>query len=57
MGQGGWLGREWEMTSLGRLLPSLQGIRPAFVILLASVPTALKSKGFWQDIPVQHHCF
>ena len=38
MGQGVWLGREREMTSLGRLLPSLQRIKLAFVVLLASVP-------------------
>lgn len=46
MRQGGWLGREWEMTSLGRLLPGLKGIKLAFVIFLASVPTALKYKSF-----------
>lgn len=55
MGQRGWLW-EWEMTSLGRLLPGLQGIKLAFVTLLASVPRALKYKGFWQGIPGQHYC-
>lgn len=44
------------MTSLGRLLRSLQGIKHVFVILLASVPIPLKYEGFWHDIPVHHHC-
>lgn len=44
------------MTSLRRLLPSLRGIKPVFVILLASVPVTLKYKSFWHDIPVQHFC-
>lgn len=44
---GAWrMAGEWEMTSLGRFLPSLQKIKLAFVILLASVPIPLKHKGF-----------
>lgn len=35
-------GKGMEMTSLGRLLPGLQGIKLVFVILLASVPGVLK---------------
>ena len=49
-------GKGWEMTSLERLLPSLQGIKLAFVILLAAVPTPLKYKGLGHDNPVQHYC-
>lgn len=26
-----WLGQEWPVTSLGRSLPRLKGIKPAFV--------------------------
>ena len=45
------------MTSLGRLLPILQRIKLAFVVLLASVSVALKYKGFWQNIPVSTPLF
>lgn len=45
------LGREWEMTSLGRLLPSLHGIKLAFVILPAA-----ELEGLRHDSSVQHYC-
>lgn len=44
------------MTSLERLLPSLQGIKLAFVILLAAIPIPLEYKGFGHDNPVQYYC-
>lgn len=44
------LSQEWPVMSLGRSLPGLKGIKPAFVTLLASVLIALRHESFWHDV-------